>query len=290
MENSNLLCTPKSEFGYWFYPKVDTSEQLNCRVWSVHPTSGYDMSPILFNERFNNVMDEPPVMVETIISDFNKFKAERPEYYLHPYEFDVTLDTLSNMGDKYSTLFVACVLRQDGDDIKLQQKANKALNWLNTTDFFITPASTKYHESYEYGLLEHTLKVVKNIVDLYSVPKFSSVKLYEAIQVALVHDFCKIDKYEQGLKWQKDENNQWEQIPYFKCSDDIRFPFGHGTASMFIAENLVKLTIEQKLAIRWHMGRWYVGDIDIYDLQYANENYPLVFMLQFADQLAATNY
>lgn len=44
------------------------------------------------------------------------------------------------------------------------------------------------------------------------------------------------------------------------------------------------------LAIRWHMGRWNVVDSEVNDLQTANENYPMVHMIQFADQLSIVNY
>lgn len=31
--------------------------------------------------------------------------------------------------------------------------------WLETTDFYIAPASTRFHGNYEGGLLEHSLNV-----------------------------------------------------------------------------------------------------------------------------------
>ena len=33
------------------------------------------------------------------------------------------------------------------------------LEWLRTTDFFQAPASTKYHEVYPGGLVDHSVKV-----------------------------------------------------------------------------------------------------------------------------------
>ena len=295
----NALCTPVSEFKYWFYPDVSKSHQYNSRVWSAISMSNEDMEPIYYDEYKIICMecDESEIVHYDILTDFNKFKENRPEYYLHPYDFDVILDTLNDMKEKYDALMAGCILETEKsaeysveEDEKLQKKVTRCLNWLVSTNFYRSPASTRYHEAYEFGLLEHTLKVVKNIVDLYSMPKFSSIKLSDAILVALMHDFCKIGKYAQDLRWQKDENNQWEQVPYFKYAEEPKFAFGHGTGSMFVAESLVKLTTEQKLAIRWHMGRWYVAESDVNDLQYCNENYPLVHMLQFADQLAITNY
>ena len=37
--------------------------------------------------------------------------------------------------------------------------ANELLEWLEDSDFFVAPASTKYHGSYEGGLVEHWLNV-----------------------------------------------------------------------------------------------------------------------------------
>ena len=51
-----------------------------------------------------------------------------------------------------------------------------------------------------------------------------------------------------------------------------------------------KLSQEEALAIRWHMGEYNVADNEMNELHYANENYPLVFLLQFADRLSITNY
>lgn len=298
---SEFLFDPISEYKYIFYPAVDKSNSMDSRVWKVCTVSGDDMEDTFYNE-YNNICVESNLSLNAqieISAEFGKFKENRPEYYLHPFDFGQILDTLETLKDKYDELLAACMLCSYGiindeeTELNVHNKITKVLNWLNTTDFYYCPASTKYHEAYDYGLLEHTIKVVKNIVELYSLSKFKDVKLYEAITVALVHDYCKIGKYKQYMRnVPPDESGtgNWEKVPAFKCNTDTQFPFGHGAGSMYIAQSLFKLTMEQKLAVRWHMGRWYVADIDVYDLQYANENYPLVFMIQFADQLAATNY
>ena len=37
--------------------------------------------------------------------------------------------------------------------------ADKLLEWMESTDFFTAPASTRFHAAYEGGLLEHSLNV-----------------------------------------------------------------------------------------------------------------------------------
>ena len=41
--------------------------------------------------------------------------------------------------------------------------AAELLAWLESTDFFEAPASTKYHGAYPGGLLEHSLNVCREI-------------------------------------------------------------------------------------------------------------------------------
>ena len=86
-----------------------------------------------------------------------------------------------------------------------------------------------------------------------------------------------------------DETGIWEKVPSYKRID-ASIPLGHGAQSMFMASRLFKLTADESLAIRWHMGVWNVSSNEYNDLQQANENYPLVHLLQFADQLSIVNY
>lgn len=60
---------------------------------------------------------------------------------------------------------------------------------------------------------------------------------------------------------------------------------------MYMAMKMIKLSLDEACAIRHHMGAWAEqGSYNVNDLQYANEHFPLVLLLQFADQLALVNY
>ncbi|MBQ6579677.1 MAG: hydrolase, partial [Oscillospiraceae bacterium] len=39
--------------------------------------------------------------------------------------------------------------------------SEKLLEWLCQSDFFVAPASTKYHSAFEGGLVQHSLNVYK---------------------------------------------------------------------------------------------------------------------------------
>ena len=45
--------------------------------------------------------------------------------------------------------------------------ADKFLDWLIKTDFFIAPASTKFHSAFEGGLCKHSINAYKRFKDKY---------------------------------------------------------------------------------------------------------------------------
>ena len=173
------------------------------------------------------------------------------------------------------------------------------ISWLRTTDFYTAPASTKYHDSYYAGLLTHTLLAYNQLVALRSVPKFSKVvneQWWSAVFSILVHDWCKIGRYESYLKNVKnEETGEWVQVNAYKYTEDRVGRLGHATQSLVMAMQIcntkyTSLTFEEISAIRWHMDNWDMTSYDAQDLQRCNEQIPMVRMIQFADQLAVTEY
>ena len=207
-----------------------------------------------------------------------------------PVELTVEVNQLKIMYEKLIRTCIKMRLLSRGysEDGPYDKISDNLITWLRNTDFYEAPASTRYHESYKHGLLIHTLNVYNNICDLWKLDKFHDVDIYSAALVALVHDWCKIGLYEVYQKNVK-ENGVWKQVDAFKRNSPS-YPLGHGETSMFLADRFCKLTPEEATAIRWHMGKWYCHDSLDNDLQTANETFPLVHMLQFADQLSITNY
>ena len=169
-------------------------------------------------------------------------------------------------------------------------KIKKILDWLHSTDFYTTPASSKWHEVFKSGLVLHTLKVANCATELQVISKFSKVRIEDIILCALIHDWGKIGCYEPYNKNVKnDETGEWESVPAYKLIDS-KFPFGHCTTSLILAQQAFVLSLDEMLALRWHHGDWDVSPKEEWDLRAANAAVPLVFMLQFADRLAITNY
>ena len=156
------------------------------------------------------------------------------------------------------------------------------MNWIETTDFFVAPASSRYHGAYEGGLLEHSVAVYHHLVSLANFYKVD-VSMETIAIVALFHDLCKIGIYKTEMRWRKDANNQWEQYPTWKRDEDFKFG-GHGSKSMYLVQNFLKLTPEEAVAINCHMGQW---DATTYsDVSSAYEACPLAWILHVADEAA----
>lgn len=154
--------------------------------------------------------------------------------------------------------------------------ADELLNWIESTDFFTAPASTKYHGAYQGGLVEHSVNVFERL----------GRKDETGAIVSLLHDLCKANFYTTSFRNTKNENGEWERVPYYTI--DEKFPYGHGEKSVYIISQFIKLTAEEVMAIRWHMGGF---DEAVrggsYALSNAWEKYPLGVLLHCADLQAS---
>ena len=52
-----------------------------------------------------------------------------------------------------------------------REGADKLLAYLESSDFFTAPASTRYHGNYEGGLCQHSLNVYDALVDILNRPR-----------------------------------------------------------------------------------------------------------------------
>lgn len=168
--------------------------------------------------------------------------------------------------------------------------ADKLLDFLeNKSDFFTAPASTRYHNAFEGGLLKHSLNVYdcmcaymerQRVKEEY---KLAATTETIAI-VALLHDICKVNFYRVSFRNSKNEKTgQWEKVPYYEINDTL--PYGHGEKSVYMVSGFMRLTREEAMAIRWHMG--FSGTEDKNSIGKALEMFPLAFALSVADMEAS---
>lgn len=155
------------------------------------------------------------------------------------------------------------------------------LEWMKKTDFFTTPASTKYHGACEFGLVMHSISVYRTMMEKHFDPEHDSAESFAVC--ALLHDLCKAQFYKISTRNVKnDETGQWEKKPFYTVDD--AFPFGHGEKSVFLIERFMRLKPAEAIAIRWHMGGFdEAARGGSFAISHAYEKYPLAVKLHLAD-------
>ena len=162
-----------------------------------------------------------------------------------------------------------------------REGADRLLEWLQTTDFFTAPASTRYHCACPSGLVQHSVNVYEVMMEKHFDPETDSAESFALC--ALLHDVCKAQFYKISTRNVKNEKTgQWEKVPYYTIED--AFPYGHGEKSVFLIERFVRLKPAEATAIRWHMG----GFDDAarggnFSISVAYDNYPIAVKLHLAD-------
>lgn len=151
------------------------------------------------------------------------------------------------------------------------------IEFLNRSDYFIAPASSRFHLKVEGGLAQHSLNVFVNLKALNEMNN-EVIGPSSVILCALMHDFCKIGNYQENIL--KSGNVSAAQ-PYALFDNLLT---GHGERSVIELLNFVKLNNSEKIMIRWHMGP-YDHEFKTYE-EKLKKKYPEVFLMHMADQMA----
>lgn len=156
---------------------------------------------------------------------------------------------------------------------------NELMFWLEQSDFYEAPASTRFHESYPGGLCEHSINVYYHLKHLNEVYQLN-VSMESIAIVALFHDLCKVNCYTVSSKNVKDEETgTWHKEPYYKWNEKNKFG-GHGSKSVYIVQYYMKLYFEEACAINCHMG---IENGNCNQILDAYRDTPLAFLLHTAD-------
>ena len=119
-----------------------------------------------------------------------------------------------------------------------REGADRLLEWLEKTDFFIAPASTKYHCACEGGLVQHSVNVYRVLMEKHFDEEADSRESFALC--GLLHDICKAQFYKLGSRNVKNtETGRWEPQPFYSIEDE--YPFGHGEKSVFLIERFLRL-------------------------------------------------
>lgn len=161
-----------------------------------------------------------------------------------------------------------------------REGADKLLQWLESSDFFTCPASTKFHSNFAGGLVEHSVKVYHRLERLVAMEKLS-ISAESIAVVALLHDVCKADTYKIEMRNVK-RDGEWVKEPYYTVDDPL--PYGHGEKSVYIISSFMKLTRDEAMAINWHMGPYDARNANnSYVLSDAFRKFPLTLIMFLAD-------
>jgi hypothetical protein len=157
----------------------------------------------------------------------------------------------------------------------------------NRSDFFTAPASMRYHGAYAGGLCDHSLNVYHCLADYLERERVRELYGLEYTEesvavVGLLHDLCKVGCFKPSTRNVKGEDGRWQAVPTFAYDDPL--PYGHGEKSVYIVSGFIRLSREEAMAIRWHMG--FSGTEDNRLVGNAFKKYPLAFALSVADMEA----
>lgn len=165
--------------------------------------------------------------------------------------------------------------------------ADKLLAWIESSDFFTAPASTRFHLSSPGGLLEHSLHVFERMKAICAneatiTTGFNEPSMETIAVCGLLHDICKANFYAVEMRNRKNDQGRWEQYPFYVVDDKL--PYGHGEKSVYIISGFMRLSRKEAMAIRWHMG---FSDNDFqgggYSVGNAFDKFPLAVLLHIAD-------
>lgn len=174
--------------------------------------------------------------------------------------------------------------------------AEELLAYLEKSDFFRAPASHKFHLSIPGGLCIHSVGVYERLRDLYihekalkGEPTELTPEQAETIAICgLLHDLCKIDFYQLVKKSRKTgkmlPNGKPEWEDYWGYDIEEKLVYGHGEKSVYIVSGFMRLTRDEAIAIRFHMGSWQEGEGR--NASNAFKQYPLAFLTHMADMMS----
>ena len=139
------------------------------------------------------------------------------------------------------------------------------LHWLtHETDFFEAPASRKHHLARPGGLVIHSLNVYRRLREITirdmgdkipQYPVYLPPELEETVAVlGLLHDVCKVGVYHKADQFKAIAEGRLDALDTYTFRDPL--PLGHGEKSLYLISKHMKLTDEEALAIRWHMGTY----------------------------------
>jgi hypothetical protein len=123
------------------------------------------------------------------------------------------------------------------------------MEYLEKSDFFTAPASTRYHNAFAGGLAHHSLNVTREFT--IQNAKFRKPLPQDSVIISGVfHDLCKIDTYIETPRGYEKRKG---------------VPRGHGKVSVARIEEYIELTPAENDLVLFHMGTFGIFEYRDYD-------------------------
>ena len=190
---------------------------------------------------------------------------------------------MDRMNDKIAQEQFLNFMKVDGIPIVSAQM----MDWLTSQGFFKKPAAIKHHGNHTGGLFEHSMMVAQILVEMTQKFGITWTRPESPYIVGMLHDVCKLDDY-------IDENTSDVVVmgsgsPISTCPKWAYNPApmfkGHGDKSVMMLSQVMTLTEEEMLCIRFHMGAYVTDDWDAFDR--AIRKYQSVLFTHTADMYAS---
>ncbi|HON97700.1 MAG TPA: hypothetical protein P5301_04910 [Bacteroidales bacterium] len=166
-----------------------------------------------------------------------------------------------------------------------ERNIEPVIEFLLTSDFIYAPASKSQYNNYLGGLFDHSLlvfKILKDLNKLLDVPYGEDTIFI----VSFLHDLYKTNCFTlETVKYNEGGSLVEKQV--WKYEDN--FPIGQSEKTLFLIanNNLIELTEDEILALRWFRGSYEVGNVLDYQKQkcylLADAKCPLIRLLSAAD-------
>lgn len=140
-------------------------------------------------------------------------------------------------------------------------------------DYFEAPASANHHGNFPGGLYDHSEMVALVLASMTERMGLKWDRPESPYIIGFLHDYCKVDQYTQ--------NEQGEYV--YNGETLLR---GHGDKYAILLLKEMRLTDEELICIRYHMGA-YEGSEMWNNLGTAIKKYPNVLWTHTADMYAS---
>ena len=130
------------------------------------------------------------------------------------------------------------------------------MKYLDATQFFVAPASSRYHYPHEGGLVEHSINTYLRLVKLLEA-EYGEKCPYSDETVAIVslfHALGKEDMYKQTTRNVKDSSGKWTAVEGYATSDERYLIGSCEERTLYTLQWYMRLSPNEARAILYSKG------------------------------------